>query len=85
MKIHSDRPGRRWFGTLVGLGFLAFGCFSLVGGGDELEAAIRDRAQWYGITLVIAGVLAVMASWGIRDIDGIWCAPPRRWWGRRRS
>ena len=38
---------------------------------------LAERALWYGITLVIAGVAAFAMSWLAPDLSGIWCNSPR--------
>ncbi|MEE9208814.1 MAG: hypothetical protein V3U23_00050 [Kiloniellales bacterium] len=69
----------RLSGTLVGVGFLLFGAFALIGPGVPAPEEIQDNAFWFGMHLIVGGVLAVFASWAAKDLDGIWCRHPRRW------
>lgn len=68
----------RLFGTVIGGGMLAFGAVALDFAGNAPNAEMADRAQWYGITLCAAGVLAVALTWLAPDLTNIWCRPPRR-------
>ena len=79
MRLRGDRLLKRTLGTLVGIGFLAFGIFSAAGSRGVAPAVSRDRALWFGVTLIIAGLLAILASLTANDLDNIWCRPPRRW------
>ncbi len=69
----------RLSGTLVGVGFLLFGTFAVIGPGVPTSDANQDKAVWFGMHLIVAGAIAVFASWTARDLDGIWCRHPRRW------
>lgn len=80
MPIRTDDLPMRLGGVAVGLGFLGLGLFSLIGRRTLADAALSDRAFWYGVTMVIAGVCAIVASLTIKDLRGIWCRQPRRWW-----
>ena len=71
--------GTRILGVLTGLGFLAFGLFAMFGGGDQVPEVNRDMTFGYGVTTVIIGVLAVLASLLAKDLTNIWCRSPRRW------
>lgn len=59
------------------MGLCAFGIFSLVQIPDAPDAMLADRALWMGITMNIAGVAAILASWLVPDLSGIWCRSPR--------
>ncbi len=82
MRLSTDRLPTRVAGTAVGAGFCLFGLWSLLGAGDAVSQFARDRAFWFGVTLLVAGAAAFLASWTVRDVDRIWCRPPRRWWNR---
>ena len=82
MRIHRDQLVIRIGGSLLGFGFLGLGAFALAAAPADLPAADADRVFWFGVTLVIAGVLALAVSWLVHRLDNIWCAPPRRGWWR---
>ena len=69
----------RLSGTLVGVGFLLLGTFALIGPGVPTSAENQDKAFWFGMHLIVGGVLAVFASWTAENLDGIWCRHPHRW------
>ncbi|MDP6344478.1 MAG: hypothetical protein QF578_12985 [Alphaproteobacteria bacterium] len=77
MRLYRDDLWRRGGGTLLGLGLGGFGAFVLGSGGAAPDAALADRVEGYGLTLVLAGVAAVLTSWLARDLSGIWCRSPR--------
>jgi hypothetical protein len=83
MRLHTDQPGQRLPGVLLGLGFIAIGLFSLFGGGDDLDAVTRERAFGFGIAAVIAGIAAIISSLVPKDLSNIWCSPPARWWNKK--
>jgi len=85
MRIHKDQLNIRIPATLLGLAFFAFGLFSLIGGQGQADPYIQDRAFWFGITLMFAGVLAVGISWLVRDLHNIWCVYPRTGRGKFRQ
>jgi hypothetical protein len=35
---------------------------------------------WYGITLIVIGLIAMASSWRVEDVDRIWCRHPPRGW-----
>ena len=78
MVIHKNHPVIRIIGSLVAAGFLAMGLYAIIGAQPELTAETRDRAFWFGVTCLIGAVCAFVLSWLIKDIRGVWCAPPRR-------
>lgn len=82
MRLRADRLLTRISGTAVGAGFCLLGLYAVLGAGAAASEVARDRAFWYGLTSIVIGVLAVVASWLVRDVDGIWCRPPRRWRNR---
>ena len=79
MTIYRNRMVRRVIGSITALCFLALGAFALLGNSGDLDAAGQDRVFWFGITSIIAGALALAMSWLIKEIDGVWCSPPKRW------
>jgi hypothetical protein len=79
MHFRSDHLAMRLSGTLVGVGFLLFGTFAVLGPGVPSSEANQDKAFWFGMHLIFGGVMAVCASWTARDLGGIWCRHPRRW------
>ena len=72
-------------GTLVGVGFLLFGAFALIGPDVPTSEDVQDKAFWFGMHLIIAGGLAIFASWTAKNLNGIWCSPPRRWRSSKRD
>ena len=80
IRLHRDQPVIRACGTLLGIGFVALGVFSLVGAGDYGAGIIQERATGFGITAIVGGVFAVVCSLLVKDLSDIWCRHPRRWW-----
>ena len=78
MRIHRNQPAARALGTLTGAGFLAIGAYAMFGADDSVSALARDRAWWFGVCAMVAGVWAVAVSWLDPDLSGVWCRPPRR-------
>ena len=85
MQIHRDQLVMRLGGTLIALFFLFVGSYALFGGGDAVEAGLRERAFGFGISALIAGLIALPVSWLVKRLDNIWCAPPRKGWFRTTS
>jgi hypothetical protein len=79
-RVHGDRLATRLAGTVVGLMFLLVGLYALFGGGDAVDAALRERARGFGVSAVIAALVAIPVSWLVRRLDDIWCSPPRKGW-----
>lgn len=79
MRIHRDQPLIRICGTLLGVGFLAIGTYAVVGSAGVADEIARDRAFWFGVTAVIGGIFAVLASLFVENLSDIWCRQPRRW------
>ena len=69
----------RLSGTLVGVGFLLFGTFAVIGPGVPTSEEIQDNAFWFGMHLIVGGAMAVFASWTAKNLDSIWCRHPRPW------
>jgi hypothetical protein len=42
------------------------------------DPARADRGLWWGLTLLIVGLVAITGSWYVDDVDRIWCRPPPR-------
>lgn len=78
LRIHRDQPAIRICGTLLGIGFVLLGMYSILGAGAHDAEAIRERAMGFGITAVIIGVIAVICSLLVQDLSDIWCRHPRR-------
>lgn len=78
LRVNRSQPVKRTLGTLLGLGFVAVGLFTLFGGG-ELSGVEAERAFGFGITALIIGAIAVVLSLFADNLDNIWCSPPRRW------
>ncbi len=85
MRFRSDHLAMRITGTLVGVGLLLFGNFSVIGPGVPTSEENQDKAFWFGMHLIVGGAMAVFASWTARNLDGIWCRHPRRWGSSRRD
>ena len=67
-------------GTLLGIGFVLIGVFSLAGAGEHVTGIVQERATGFGITAIVVGVIAVVCSLLVKDLNDIWCRHPRRWW-----
>lgn len=79
LRIHLDQLIIRICGTLLGLGFVIVGLFSMLGA-EGLGAGINhDRAVGFGMTAIIVGIIAVLCSLLVKDLSNIWCRHPRRW------
>ena len=79
LRIHRDQPIMRICGTLLGIGFVLLGVFSVLGAGELVTELRHDRAIGFGVTAVIIGVIAVLCSLLVKDLSDIWCRHPRRW------
>ena len=78
VRLHHNQPVMRILGTLTGAGFLAMGAFAIFGADDSVPAFIKERAWWFGVTTLVAGVWAIAVSWLEPDLSGVWCRPPRQ-------
>ena len=84
MKIlRTDHLVLRTGGTLMGVFFLAIGYLTLTGLETMEEITNPDRVYWYGVTMVIGGVLAIGFAWLEPRLDQVYCATPKRWFRRR--
>jgi hypothetical protein len=81
--IHTDHLVLRVGGTLMGVFFLAVGRFALNGLEGTAPIDNPDRVLWYGITMIIGGVLAIGFAWLEPRLDQVYCATPKRWFRRR--
>lgn len=79
LRIHRDQPAIRICGTLLGIGFVLLGVYSVLGAGAHDAGVIRERATGFGITAIVIGVIAVLCSLLVKDLSDIWCRHPRRW------
>lgn len=79
LQIHLDQPVMRICGTLLGLGFVAVGLFSVLGSADLSDGVNQDRAMGFGLTAILIGLIAVLCSLLVKDLNDIWCRHPRRW------
>ncbi|NCF82308.1 MAG: hypothetical protein GWP74_11935 [Proteobacteria bacterium] len=79
LRIHRDQPIMRISGTLMGIGFVLVGAFSVLGAGELGTDMGHDRAMGFGVTAIIIGVIAVLCSLLVKDLSDIWCRHPRRW------
>jgi hypothetical protein len=79
LRIHRDQPIMRISGTLMGIGFVLVGAFSVLGAGEPGTDMGHDRAMGFGVTAIIIGVIAVLCSLLVKDLSDIWCRHPRRW------
>ncbi len=79
MRLHTRGLATRILGTLIGAAFLLLGLYAIFGEDDgSVSAAARERALWFGISTLVAGVWAIAVSWLDSDLSGVWCRPPRR-------
>lgn len=78
MHFYRDRPALRLTGVAFGLCLCALGLFSLLAGSDHLPASIDERAQGFGVTLLVVGGIAIGGSLMLRKVDWLWYRKPRR-------
>jgi hypothetical protein len=77
----SDRRaqlGKRLLGTTCGVGYCLLGAYVVLGTRALPDPARGDRGLWWGVTLLIVGLIAIAGSWYVDDVDRIWCRPPPR-------
>jgi len=79
LRIHRDQPIMRISGTLLGIGFVLVGAFSVLGAIELTTGVNHERAMGFGVTAIIIGVIAVLCSLLVKDLSDIWCRHPRRW------
>jgi hypothetical protein len=78
LRFKTDRPWLRIGGTLLGFAFLWVGGVSIHGATTMAGLDAPDRVFWYGVTVMIAGVLAVGAAWLEPRPDRVFCPTTRR-------
>ena len=78
MVIHRNHIVIRIIGSLVATGFLSLGLYAVLGITPDMPELNRDRSFWFGVTSIVAALFAFVLSWLIKDIKGVWCAPPPR-------
>lgn len=79
MRLYRDQILKRFSGTVVGIGFFSFGLFAILARERSTSDADADLALGYGTTLIVAGAIAIVVSWAVKNLDDIWCRQPRRW------
>lgn len=79
LRIHRDQPVIRICGSLLGIGFVLMGAFSILGAGEVATEIIHERAMGFGTAAIIIGIIAVACSLLVEDLSDIWCRRPRRW------
>ncbi len=79
MRLYRDQILKRLFGTFVGIGFFSFGVFAILVRGRAASDADAELALGYGTTLIVVGTIAIIASWGVKNLEEVWCRQPRRW------
>ena len=78
MTRRRDQGVKRLLGTVAGTGFCLLGAYTVLG--SQGLPDLGGRVLWYGITLIVIGLIAIASSWYVEDVDRIWCRhPPRRW------
>lgn len=78
MSARRSQLGKRLLGTGCGAGYCLLGAYSVLGAGALADPARGDRALWWGLTLLLVGLIAIAGSWYVDDVDRIWCRPPPR-------
>lgn len=81
--LRTDNLFLRVGGTVMGLFFLVIGYLTLDGMASAGPLDDPDRVLWYGITMLIGGVLAIGFAWLEPRLDQVYCATPKRWFRRR--
>lgn len=79
MRLYRDQILKRSFGSFLGIGFFSFGLFAVLVEAESVSETAADRALWYGTTLIVVGTIAIIASWGVKNLEDVWCRHPRRW------
>lgn len=79
LRIHRDQPVVRVCGSLLGIGFIIVGAFSIFGMEVSSTPVAEDRAVGFGVTAIIVGIIAVLCSLLVKDLSNIWCRHPKRW------
>ena len=79
MRLYRDQILKRSFGSFLGIGFFAFGLFAILVESESVSEADAELALGYGTTLIVVGIIAIIASWGVKNLEDVWCRHPRRW------
>lgn len=79
LRIHRDQPVIRICGSLLGIGFIVLGAYSIFGAAESGTTIGDGRAAGFGVTAIIVGTIAVLCSLLVKDLSDIWCRHPRRW------
>ncbi|MBT5264772.1 MAG: hypothetical protein HOL85_08070 [Rhodospirillaceae bacterium] len=74
----TDRLTLRIGGTVLGGAFLALGGLSVHGAITISNLVAPDRVFWYGVTVLIAGVLSIGFAWLEARPDRVFCPTVRR-------
>jgi len=84
MKIlRTDNLAVRIGGTVMGVFFMVVGTYALAGIDLAGDLNDRDSVLWFGITMLIGGLLAIGFAWLEPHLDQVYCAAPKRWLRRR--
>jgi len=78
IKIYRTKLATRIIATVLGIAAILFGAFAFSVQDQAPSDILADRAFWFGLTLMFAGVSAILVSWLVSDLSNIWCRPPRR-------
>jgi hypothetical protein len=70
--------GKRLLGSIVRIGFCLLGAYAVLGVRALGDPTPGQRVLWYGVTLIVIGLIAIGSSWYVEDVDTIWCRPPPR-------
>jgi hypothetical protein len=70
--MRRDHLLMRALGVAVGLGFLILGLLALLADPGMVAPGVAGRVRGLGVTLLVAGLLAVAGSLAVRDPHGIW-------------
>lgn len=81
--LYTDHLVLRIGGTLMGVFFLVIGYLTLTGMDEVKDLVAPERVYWYGVTMIIGGVLAIGFAWLESRLDQVYCATPKRWFRRR--
>ncbi len=71
MRLYRDQILKRMFGTFVGIGFFSFGVFAILVRERAASEADAELALGYGTTLIVVGMIAIIASWGVKNLEDV--------------